>query len=117
MEKRAGRILSILLVVCMMTTMFPITASAAWDDTTADTAWYTADPTLSAFTVSSAAELAGLASLVNGGTDFSGKTITLTMDIALNDTAGWTGWNTTAPENTWTPIGNSSHAFKGTFDR
>ena len=60
------------------------------------------------YTVSNAQEVAGLATLVNGGYDFEGKTITL---------------NTTDKETTikldasnWTPIGNTRGSeFKGTI--
>ncbi len=68
------------------------------------------------YEISTAAQLAGLAALVNGtakdtegnpiaAVNFSGKTIKLTADIDLGNQA-------------WTPIGNgdSSFAFFGTFD-
>lgn len=68
----------------------------------ADTSWYNTMDT--AFTLTTAAELAGLAKLVNNGTDtFLGKTITLGNDI---DLAG----------KNWTPIGQGSGEFQGTFD-
>ena len=69
-----------------------------------DISWY--NDTDSEFTLSDAADLAGLAVLVNGGNTFAGKTVTLANDIDLNGHA-------------WTPIGdgstNSSY-FSGTFD-
>ena len=83
-----------------------------WDGTV-DTNWY--DASKDTFEISTAAELAGLATLVNGtakdadnnsiaAVNFSGKTIKLTADIDLNNQA-------------WTPIGNGdSCAFSGTFD-
>lgn len=58
-------------------------------------------------TVSSASQLAGFAQAVNGGTQYSGYTVTLTSDI---DLAG----------KPWTPAGNvasyPSITFSGTFD-
>ena len=85
-----------------------------WDGTT-DTSWYNYEQTTT-FEISTAAQLAGLAALVNGtakdtegnpiaAVNFSGKTIKLTADIDLGNQA-------------WTPIGNgdSSFAFFGTFD-
>lgn len=68
-----------------------------------DTSWYNANET--EFKINTAAELAGLAKLVNDGTNFSGKTIKLAKDIDLGD-------------KEWTPIGNgnNSFAFSGTFD-
>ncbi len=66
-----------------------------WDGTSVDTSWY--DAGQANFTISTAAELAGLAALVNnsdesGAVDFTGKTITLANHIHLNARA-------------WEPIG------------
>ncbi len=58
-----------------------------------DTSWYNADAT--EFTLTTAEELFGFASLVNGGTVIQGKTIKLGADIDLLDLE-WTpiyGWN------------------------
>lgn len=88
-------------------------AQTIWDGT-ADTSWY--NETSTEFEISTAEQLAGLAELVNNGNDFSGKTILLTADIVLNDTSDWENWENSAPNNTWTPIGNSSNKFSGTFD-
>ena len=81
-------------------------AQDVWDGTTIDTSWYdpaTADTTTS-YEISTAAELAGLAKLVNGGNTFQGKTITLSANVDLAGKA-------------WTPIGDkeSKKYFKGTF--
>jgi hypothetical protein len=92
-------------------------AQTSWS-TRAETAWYDDNNWKASFTITTAEELAGLAKLVNDGTeDFSGKAITLGNDIALNDTASWKNWATTAPANSWETIGNYSDSpFKGTFD-
>lgn len=87
-----------------------------WDGTAVDTSWYAGHENATEFSIGTAAELAGLAALVNGtakdadnnpiaAVNFSGKTIKLTADIDLNN-------------QVWTPIGNgdSSFAFFGTFD-
>ena len=92
---------------------------AAWGQTNwieqADTKWY--DDSKNEFTISTPAQLAGLAQLVNEGTDnFSGKTIKLDANIQLNNTSGWESWETTAPANSWTPIGTQQNRFNGTFD-
>lgn len=72
--------------------------SSAWS-AYADTSWYHADS--SAFTLSTAAELAGLAQLVNEGQDsFAGKTITLSASIDLSG-------------HDWTPIGSSAVYYIG----
>ena len=67
------------------------------------------------YLISTADELRLFASMVNSGqTSINGR---LTADIVLNDTTNWTSWNeSTAPANTWTPIGNSSQPFTGTLD-
>ena len=70
---------------------------------TIDTSWYNAAE--NEWNISKPAQLAGLAKLVNEGTSFTGKTITLTADIDLNHIA-------------WTPIGNNMDGvcFDGTFN-
>ena len=111
--RRLQKLGSILLVLALCLTMLPVTAGAeepeaadGWDSR-ADTGWYEEGGGEDGreFTISTAAELAGLAQLVNGGTDFSDKTITLAADI---DLAG----------REWTPIGKDSISsrFNGTFD-
>lgn len=87
-------------------------AADAWNGTD-NTSWYTdaeedAGTADKPYEISTAEQLAGLAQLVNGGTNFSGKTIKLTADIDLGD-------------KEWTPIGNDDgsynyYEFKGTFD-
>ena len=97
-------------------------AADAWDGTAVDTSWYAGHENETEFFIGTAAELAGLAALVNGTakdaegkpiaavnfydeTTKTDKTIKLTADIDLGNQA-------------WTPIGNgdSSFAFSGTFD-
>ncbi len=69
-----------------------------------DTTWYNA--TATSFTLTKAEQLAGLAEIVNSGTDtFEGKTVTLAADVDLNNV-------------NWTPIGSSASQntkFCGTF--
>lgn len=71
-----------------------------WSDL-ADTSWY--DDSQTSFTISTAAKLAGLAELVNSGTNFSGKTINLGADIDLLNLE-------------WIPIGTKENPFKGNFN-
>ena len=103
-------LLSLLFALVALT---GLQAQTIWDGT-ADTSWY--NETSTEFEISTAEQLAGLAELVNNGNDFSGKTILLTADIVLNDTSDWENWENSAPNNTWTPIGNSSNKFSDTFD-
>ena len=92
-----------LLVLLLSTLLF----AQAWDGVSVDSTWYTKDKAATEFTISTAAQLAGLAAIVNGnqGTpfNFSGRVINLAVDIDLN-------WKP------WTPIGNRSRPFQGTFD-
>ena len=75
---------------------------AAWTGGT-ETSWY--DPAKTEFTLVTAEELAGLAQIVNSGTDtFSGKTVKLGANIDLNNIA-------------WTPIGTASAADEKAFTR
>lgn len=82
-----------------------------------DTSWY--DANKPEFEISTAAQLAGLAQLVNGGNNFSGKTIKLTADIQLNE-LDKNGMPMAAEGKTepsqWTPIGNNKKKFQGTFN-
>ena len=87
-------------------------AANPWDGTY-DTSWYSSSGTT--FTLSDEQDLAGLAYLVNNGTNFTGKTINLNADIYLNATS------VSAPSSTqlqWTPIGGAAagYSFKGIFD-
>ena len=67
----------------------------------ADTSWY--DSGEKNFEIDTAAELAGLAKLVNGGETFAGKIVKLTGKIDLLG-------------KEWTPIGTKDAAFQGSFD-
>jgi len=119
MKNTKKKSLSLLLTAALVLSLLPsvtLTAWAAvWDGTTTTTTWY--NTTDASFTIDTAAELAGFASLVNGGNTFSGKTVTLGADITLNDVSNVGNWATTAPSNTWTAIGTSDTVyFAGTFD-
>ena len=70
---------------------------------TPETGWYAGHEGNATFAISTAAQLAGLASLVNGGaTDFAGKTITLSGVIDLSGLD-------------WTPAGTGGREFRGTL--
>lgn len=89
MKKFSGIIAFTILTAVAITSA---SASAPWNGN-ADQTWYNATDT--EFSLGTAEQLAGLAEIVNAGTDnFEGKTITLSDDINLNGT-----------EHLWTPIG------------
>ena len=74
-----------------------------WTDS-GDNSWYTGHESDSSYEISTAAQLAGLANLVNAENDFKDKTIKLAGNIDLS-------------EHYWTPIGdNTNNRFNGTFD-
>ena len=98
-------------------TDFDVTIDANWVDTEVVNIWDGKSVTAPAlendiYTIAEPSELAWLAAAVNGTLetraaadpqDFAGKTFRLTKDIDLGG-------------KEWTPIGNASHIFKGTFD-
>ena len=107
-------IIAVMCLVALMGFKPSLQAQTIWDGT-ADISWYDASET--SFDISTPEQLAGLASLVNTGTSFSGVTLNLTDDIWLNSTGDST--------NNWVPIGGGSptsespstgNAFKGNFN-
>ena len=75
--------------------------TSLWADV-ATTEWYNASENV--FTLTTAEEFAGLATLVNNGNNFAGRTINIAGDIDLG-------------EHLWTPIGKSYTVFfSGIFD-
>lgn len=107
---------------------------STWDGTSADTSWYEADKTKKEYTLTSAAQLAGLMKLVNDGTDgknlegtdkiaissFSDVTIKLACDIDLNNKQ-WTPIGLYDPAGEYKEIdgkteGKYLRLFSGTFD-
>lgn len=135
MSRIKSKILSYFLSFVLLVGLLPawtVTASAVWDGTAADIGWYTDNPAASSFTIGTEDELAGLAALVNAGTnninydetglmnpvgadsikgtDFAGKTITLSADLDLGTDKTWT------PIGTGTPYTAQRHPFQGTFD-
>ena len=107
-----------LLILCALLAMAYSAGTQAqnvWDGTVAGSFAGGNGTAEDPYLIADGAQLARFASMVNGGqTSINGR---LTADILLNDTANWTSWNeSTAPANTWTPIGNSSQPFTGTLD-
>ena len=103
MKRRPKSLLATLLVLAVLASLCIAPTGAEivenWMDK-ADTTWY--GSTATNYKIGTAEQLAGVAKLVNEGTEsFKGKTLTLTADI---DLAG----------RDWTPIGISDeYAFRG----
>ncbi len=119
--------LSLLLVLSLVLSMMCVfSANAAETVSTWDGKWADAHDANYAFgggdgseanpfLIKSAADLAMLSKNSNNGVDYSGKWFKLTVDIVMNaNYENYATWATTAPANTWNPIGNSG--FKGNFD-
>lgn len=100
------------ICIIALTLLFGM-AQGAWADpvgswaSDCDATWGTDYSSSGEFTISTPAELAQFASMVNGGQDFNYKTVTLTADIDLS-------------AHYWKPIGiggpSNNIIFKGTFD-
>lgn len=87
----------------------PADAAVSYYDGTADTSWFTTDfegydDATKTYTLSTAAQLAGLAAVCTASNSFSGYTVKLAKDMVFNRS----GETTYA----WSPIAN----FHGTFD-
>lgn len=92
------RILSVMLVLAMATTVIPSTISAK---ASAEN-WGADYDTTKEFTISNKEELVAFRDMVNGGKSFYGKTVTLNADIDLNS-------------EEWIPIGTQAKQFSGSF--
>ena len=77
--------------------------AAAWDGTIAKAFAGGKGTEKEPYTIETPAQLAYLAQEVNAGNDFSGKFVSLTRDLDLNNIS-------------WTPIGTGTLFFSGTFD-
>ena len=86
------KMLGLLLAACIVMALVSVAAFAegnaadSWDGS-ADTSWYTSAPDASAYHISTAEQLAGLAQLVNaapGKTNFAGKEFYLDNDLDLS---------------------------------
>lgn len=92
------RILSLLLVLCLLFALAPVTLAAG------ETAPWTGEGTSAKpYQITNRADLEALATSVNGGNHYAGKYFKLVADIDLDG-------------QEWTPIGNSASAFQGDFD-
>ena len=94
-------------------------AGEVWDGTVATAFAGGSGTAEDPYQIANGAQLARFAAIVNGTDGMTQNTAAcgkLTADILLNDTEGWENWGSTAPANTWTPIGSGSQSFTGTLD-
>lgn len=119
MKKILAFFLSMLMLLSL--TAFASATSTAneeiWDGSIADAFASGTGTQDDPYIIETAAQLAYLSySVSEKGIDYSGKFIKLANDICLNDTSDLENWSTTAPANTWTPIGTTQRSFSGNFD-
>jgi len=90
----------------------------SYEDGGADITWFTAYnyETTNEFVIATDADMYGFAKLSNEGETFAGKTVTLISDVAIEKNANTANGYPTNITNTWTPISDRSHWFRGTFD-
>ena len=89
-------------------------AGKVWDGSVAESFAGGSGTAKDPYLIANGAQLKLFATIVVRNTAACGK---LTADIELNNTEGWESWNeTTAPANSWTPIGSGSQPFNGTLD-
>ena len=109
-----------LLILCALLAMAYSAGTQAqnvWDGSVAGSFAGGSGTAENPYQIANGAQLAKLAQDVNGGNNYAGTYFVLTADIELNDTTNWTSWNeSTAPANSWTPIGSDANPFKGTLD-
>ena len=109
-----------LLILCALLAMAYSAGTQAqnvWDGTVAGSFAGGSGTAEDPYQIADGAQLAKLAQDVNGGNNYAGTYFVLTADILLNDTTNWTSWNeSTAPANSWTPIGSDANPFTGTLD-
>lgn len=103
----------VVVMIILTVAVFGLSAKTDVWDGSESANWY--DASAETLTVNSAADLRAFALAVNGGKDFSGKTVELACDIVWNEGSS-RFWGDTPPERGWTPVGTSSNPFTGTFD-
>ena len=116
--KKTVKLLSLIMAMIVMLGTFGVVAFADGEASTAtitpDTSWYLKNSKTKTATLRDAADLAGLAKLVNDQEEFFlDWTIKLGADIVYNEgkASDWAA-GTSTPANVWTPISD----FFGTFD-
>ncbi len=112
MTKTMAIFMSALVATASLPTAFlpgsAITVQAGEADVQPATDWYSEDA--ESYEISTAADLMGLAQLVNEGNDFSGKTIKMTGNIDLSGIDNWT------PIGKFPGVSADNRSFNGTFD-
>ena len=88
----------------------PVLKSFADTNEWFDATWYYGHEADTSYEISTLAELYGLSELSTTTTNFKEKSIKLGADIVVNS-GDAKEWETKAPKNSWTPIGNNDYQF------
>ena len=120
--KKTFIVIALALMMALLVSFAVLSSGASesdvsvWDGTSVSTELKTDES--GAYLIQSAADLAYFAQSVNGGNNYSGKTVKLTVNVAWNTgSENFQEWTkTTAGLNKWTSIGPWGKHFRGTFD-
>lgn len=123
------KIASLTLVLALCLSLLPVTAFAEGDDEAstevqtwgdlADTSWYTGNEDAAEYHITTAAQLAGLAELINkenAPVSFDGKIVYLDNDLDLADHEWISIGNGLAIQNAYQNDPDWYYSFNGTFD-
>lgn len=89
--------------------------TGSWSDYR-DATWGTDYESASTFTIANAEQLAQFAYMVNNGSDFSDKTVTLEGKIVQMGDSPYDSFSCYLSYYNWVPIGTADHPFLGTFN-
>ena len=110
-----GKSIKKIVAICIALACYA-SAYVVWDGKSYNTTMYNNYSKQETFEISSASQLAGLYHVIEEDhRSFSGKTVVLTSDIFLNDTAGFLTKYYSYLKH-WDPIGRKAFPFQGTFD-
>ena len=112
------RILSLLTALALCLTLLPVPVLAAENSLpVTGIPWSGSGTEADPYQINTIGDLQQLAANVNGGNTYQGKYFKLTADVMLNDKVlKEDGTPNGSNFTSWTPIGNESNAFEGTFD-
>lgn len=113
------KLLSLVLLLIVAVGGAQAQSSGNWsDEGNRDTSWGSDYASSTEFAITTPEQLAQFAFMVNNGSDFSGKTVTLNQceEKAPFGDQVWTYDYYDIRDYNWTPIGTADHPFNGTFN-
>lgn len=124
-NKGLFKLLSLAISLCVIfssATVLSVVAADVWNGVDVSTSLKGAGTQADPYQITSGADLAYISQQVAAGTDYSGSWFALKNDIVLNSNhENYASWGTTAPANSFTPIGafnagSGSKYFRGNVD-